>query len=124
MAKISRAATPVDLLSYDTEDGDPSIFFLFFFFKQKTAYGMPKCWSSDVCSSDLALRQRTSGRHTWNLSADPRNFCRIRLLNIAQRLHAQTGRNFVVRQEKEVGQGGLGELTQEIARAAGGDGHN
>ena len=28
MAKISRAATPVDLLSYDTEDGEPSIFFL------------------------------------------------------------------------------------------------
>jgi alpha-galactosidase len=28
MAKISRAATPVDLLSYDTEDGQPSIFFL------------------------------------------------------------------------------------------------
>src|SRR5258707_5141569 len=23
-----------------------------FFFKQKTAYEMPKCWSSDVCSSD------------------------------------------------------------------------
>jgi alpha-galactosidase len=28
MAKISRAATPVDLLSYDPEDGQPSIFFL------------------------------------------------------------------------------------------------
>jgi len=28
MAKISRAATPVDLLSYDAEDGEPSIFFL------------------------------------------------------------------------------------------------
>src|SRR3546814_9299865 len=30
-------------------------FFLFFFFKQKTAYGMRiSDWSSDVCSSDLA----------------------------------------------------------------------
>jgi hypothetical protein len=28
MAKISRAATPVDLLSYDAEDGQPSVFFL------------------------------------------------------------------------------------------------
>ena len=28
MAKLSRAATPVDLLSYDSEDGQPSIFFL------------------------------------------------------------------------------------------------
>jgi len=28
MAKISRAATPVDLLSYDNEDGEPSTFFL------------------------------------------------------------------------------------------------
>src|SRR3546814_10849915 len=32
-----------------------SIFFLFFFFKQKTAYEMRiSDWSSDVCSSDLA----------------------------------------------------------------------
>ena len=29
--------------------------FLFFFFKQKTAYEIYQCdWSSDVCSSDLA----------------------------------------------------------------------
>ena len=29
-------------------------FFLFFFFKQKTAYEIKECdWSSDVCSSDL-----------------------------------------------------------------------
>src|SRR5207248_8362398 len=25
----------------------------FFFFKQKTAYEIVRCWSSDVCSSDL-----------------------------------------------------------------------
>src|SRR5213593_5162853 len=31
--------------------------FGFFFFKQKTAYEMVSCdWSSDVCSSDLAIR--------------------------------------------------------------------
>src|SRR5207249_7399985 len=28
---------------------------ILFFFKQKTAYEMPKYWSSDVCSSDLKL---------------------------------------------------------------------
>ena len=28
---------------------------LFFFFKQKTAYELGQCWSSDVCSSDLVL---------------------------------------------------------------------
>jgi hypothetical protein len=28
MAKLSRAATPIDLLSYEAEDGEPSIFFL------------------------------------------------------------------------------------------------
>jgi hypothetical protein len=28
MAKLSRAATPIDLLSYEGEDGEPSIFFL------------------------------------------------------------------------------------------------
>src|SRR3546814_13661851 len=33
------------------------MFFLFFFFKQKTAYEMRiSDWSSDVCSSDLHLR--------------------------------------------------------------------
>ena len=30
--------------------------FLFFFFKQKTAYEIYQCdWSSDVCSSDLEI---------------------------------------------------------------------
>ncbi len=30
--------------------------FFFFFFKQKTAYEIYQCdWSSDVCSSDLAI---------------------------------------------------------------------
>src|SRR3546814_6750427 len=41
--------------------------FIFFFFKQKTAYEMRiSDWSSDVCSSDLALdyaSQRKQGRH-------------------------------------------------------------
>src|SRR3546814_7410624 len=33
------------------------VFFLFFFFNQKTAYGMRiSDWSSDVCSSDLSCR--------------------------------------------------------------------
>src|SRR5436309_5907134 len=30
--------------------------FLFFFFKQKTAYEISRDWSSDVCSSDLHCR--------------------------------------------------------------------
>src|SRR5205807_4066307 len=30
-------------------------FFFFFFFKQKTAYEITRCWSSDVCSSDLSI---------------------------------------------------------------------
>src|SRR3546814_1666549 len=34
------------------------MFFYFFFFKQKTAYEMRiSDWSSDVCSSDLAIMQ-------------------------------------------------------------------
>ena len=36
----------------------------FFFFKQKTAYEIYQCdWSSDVCSSDLALKDSD-----WNKS--------------------------------------------------------
>ena len=32
------------------------LYIFFFFFKQKTAYEIYQCdWSSDVCSSDLAL---------------------------------------------------------------------
>src|SRR3546814_3858868 len=35
--------------------------FIFFFFKQKTAYEMRiSDWSSDVCSSDLLERERTA----------------------------------------------------------------
>ena len=34
-------------------------FFVFFFFKQKTAYEIYQCdWSSDVCSSDLIVFKR------------------------------------------------------------------
>ena len=34
----------------------PICSFIFFFFKQKTAYEIKECdWSSDVCSSDLAF---------------------------------------------------------------------
>src|SRR3546814_4967734 len=44
-------------------------YFLFFFFKQKTAYEMRiSDWSSDVCSSDLRLAaQLPSARHAINL---------------------------------------------------------
>src|SRR3546814_4283533 len=38
-------------------------FFVVFFFKQKTAYEMRiSDWSSDVCSSDLAVRQGRKAR--------------------------------------------------------------
>ena len=40
---------------------------LFFFFKQKTAYEIYQCdWSSDVCSSDLVLDQAGLGAHRLN----------------------------------------------------------
>ena len=36
--------------------------FVFFFFKQKTAYEIYQCdWSSDVCSSDLAIQAMPRG---------------------------------------------------------------
>src|SRR3546814_3181846 len=39
------------------------LLYLFFFFKQKTAYEMRiSDWSSDVCSSDLVLQYRALGR--------------------------------------------------------------
>src|SRR3546814_6868332 len=51
------------------------VFFLFFFFKQKTAYEMRiSDWSSDVCSSDLDFPQGgadlVDGGHPWQCRAD------------------------------------------------------
>src|SRR3546814_1709103 len=52
--------------------------FIFFFFKQKTAYEMRiSDWSSDVCSSDLALRAAASAimfapRRTSSIGASGR----------------------------------------------------
>src|SRR3546814_4491120 len=39
------------------------LYFLFFFFKQKTAYEMRiSDWSSDVCSSDLRISKAMEGK--------------------------------------------------------------
>src|SRR3546814_9597951 len=41
--------------------------FVFFFFKQKTAYEMRiSDWSSDVCSSDLTGRKLGADHHLWS----------------------------------------------------------
>src|SRR3546814_1591773 len=45
---------------------DGYVVFLFFFFKQKTAYEMRiSDWSSDVCSSDLNAREFGGGLWDW-----------------------------------------------------------
>src|SRR3546814_7520853 len=48
---------------------DIFVLFLFFFFKQKTAYEMRiSDWSSDVCSSDLSIdRMYANNREILNL---------------------------------------------------------
>src|SRR3546814_8063994 len=52
---MSIVATPVKLCSY---------VYVFFFFKQKTAYEMRiSDWSSDVCSSDLLGRVHVDVHH-------------------------------------------------------------
>src|SRR3546814_4104799 len=46
--------------------------YVFFFFKQKTAYEMRiSDWSSDVCSSDLHCRQRVDWRDAERLPPAP-----------------------------------------------------
>src|SRR3546814_5377654 len=59
------------MISYDVSlFGINLLFFIFFFFKQKTAYEMRiSDWSSDVCSSDLA-KSRTGGQ--WHECSGPR----------------------------------------------------
>ena len=51
------------------------MYFIFFFFKQKTAYEIKECdWSSDVCSSDLVAARAdpfaaalAHGQHVFRL---------------------------------------------------------
>src|SRR3546814_966564 len=52
----------------------------FFFFKQKTAYEMRiSDWSSDVCSSDLHLRQTPAQDRTYTLKTFNSTLQKIRL---------------------------------------------
>src|SRR3546814_1397673 len=52
---------------------DHIVYFVFFFFKQKTAYEMRiSDWSSDVCSSDLHARDRRPQREGHPRDLDPR----------------------------------------------------
>ena len=45
------------------------VVFIFFFFKQKTAYEIKECdWSSDVCSSDLAWTYAARGAFNRSLA--------------------------------------------------------
>src|SRR5881296_2900861 len=88
--------------------------FFFFFFKQKTAYEMLLCdWSSDVCSSDLCVRDRALGnavgrpddgaRPRTRQEAEPRVRQRRRLLD------ARVGAD----------QGGMGRAPGELEGLAG-----
>src|SRR5207247_8017407 len=60
----------------------PGSVHLFFFFKQKTAYEIHSCWSSDVCSSDLGrerkgqLRQAQPFEDALDLDRDHRELLR------------------------------------------------
>src|SRR3546814_1070241 len=48
------------------------VFFVFFFFKQKTAYEMRiSDWSSDVCSSDLTQDDLAAGIEATAFGGDP-----------------------------------------------------
>src|SRR3546814_10443897 len=58
------------------------IFFVVFFFKQKTAYEMRiSDWSSDVCSSDLIDRLRARGGDQWRI-APPSNAKSTRIVAV------------------------------------------
>src|SRR3546814_2048484 len=60
-----------------------NIIFVFFFFKQKTAYEMRiSDWSSDVCSSDLIMETKMIG----NKIAEARKKAAISQAQLAQRL--------------------------------------
>src|SRR3546814_20302951 len=74
-----------------------AFFLCVFFFKQKTAYEMRiSDWSSDVCSSDLALRWfsgRNRGRLPWHVTIAPQPFEALAELGKSQ---LDQGRDFMI----------------------------
>src|SRR3546814_1212012 len=61
---------------------------VFFFCKQKTAYEMRiSDWSSDVCSSDLFLEMRRTGRRAMHDEAEARQV--VALANLLRKLEQQ-----------------------------------
>src|SRR3546814_18853897 len=67
---------------------DIYLYFLFFFFKQKTAYEMRiSDWSSDVCSSDLSVYEAATQS---SLTRRNRNFSPFSRLHVFNRPVADT----------------------------------
>src|SRR3546814_9403207 len=70
--------------------------YVFFFFKQKTAYDMRiSDWSSDVCSSDLATEQRYRACHTGRTASPSRRKRQTHLRSDSQRLILERVPKFV-----------------------------
>src|SRR3546814_1869286 len=92
----------------------------FFFFKQKTAYEMRiSDWSSDVCSSDLELDFRTTGRAQIAASA-LESFLDRGQFEMAHEVMTQTpGIMEVLSPEKQRELQGRVTAFQQIGRASG-----
>src|SRR3546814_1668080 len=62
--------------------------FVFFFFKQKTAYEMRiSDWSSDVCSSDLLIEDQSQGfMNVTALYADGDRTCLLQVPGIEEKI--------------------------------------
>src|SRR3546814_1225335 len=92
--------------------------FLFFFFKQKTAYEMRiSYWSSDVCSSDLVAEMVPGQHQRWHVvcaqrripsAALPRNTALDTHLRRRRVHRRRTGRRMAGRDPRPVAQGGAG----------------
>ena len=68
------------------------IYVFFFFFKQKTAYGVGTGdWSSDVCSSDLIIAFHFPSSAGWQVLTDLVIVCGLAMLWMVQNARA-TGR--------------------------------
>src|SRR3546814_1841216 len=76
--------------------------FVFFFFKQKTAYEMRiSDWSSDVCSSDLAaIIEREDGSYRGERLDDPR----IEIIEVCAPMVEEDDRHACRRAELAIGE--------------------
>ena len=71
------------------------VIFFFFFFKQKTAYEIYQCdWSSDVCSSDLAVIKKDTLYVYYGAADEKLSVAKIKIEKLLEELKKNITKEF------------------------------